>query len=118
MSYGAGDIVLLEFPQASGQLLKLRPALVLATLPGPYQTLLLCGISTQLQMLVHEWDEVLASTQAWFPATGLRRDSVLRLSFLSTVADSAIAGRIGSVPGELLTRQRARLGALLSASPR
>ena len=42
-----GDIVLVRMPQAGGAPAKLRPALVLATLPGPYQDALVCGISSR-----------------------------------------------------------------------
>lgn len=41
-----GDVVLIPLPQFAGGTAKLRPALVLSLLPGPYQNVLLCGIST------------------------------------------------------------------------
>ena len=47
----AGEIVLIRLPQFGGGAQKLRPALLLATLPGPYQTHLVCGISAQLSQL-------------------------------------------------------------------
>jgi hypothetical protein len=47
----AGEIVLIRLAQFGGGAQKLRPALLLATLPGPYQTHLVCGISTQLSQL-------------------------------------------------------------------
>ena len=46
-----GDVVLIRLPQSTGGPSKLRPALVLAIMPGPYQNVLICGISTQLQNL-------------------------------------------------------------------
>ncbi|MCI0378033.1 MAG: hypothetical protein L0215_10525 [Gemmataceae bacterium] len=53
-----GDIVLISLPQPGGGS-KLRPALVLAALPGPYQNVLLCGVSTQLHLIVPNWDEMI-----------------------------------------------------------
>jgi mRNA-degrading endonuclease toxin of MazEF toxin-antitoxin module len=47
----AGDVVLVKLPQFGGGPLKLRPALVLALLPAPFQNVLICGISTRLQDL-------------------------------------------------------------------
>ena len=44
-----GDVVLIALPQVGSAASKLRPALLLVGLPGPYQNLLLCGVSTQLQ---------------------------------------------------------------------
>ncbi len=52
-----GDVVLIRLPQAAGGPPKLRPALVLALLPGPFQSLLICGISTRLRDLEPDWDE-------------------------------------------------------------
>ena len=43
------NVVLIRLPQASGGPPKLRPALVLAELPGPFQSRLMCGISTRLR---------------------------------------------------------------------
>jgi hypothetical protein len=43
-----GDIVLVLLPGVVPGTFKLRPALFLAPLPGPYQTILVCGI-------VREW---------------------------------------------------------------
>ncbi len=52
-----GDVVLIRLPQTSGGPPKLRPALVLGLLPGPFQNVLICGISTQLEELEPRWDE-------------------------------------------------------------
>jgi hypothetical protein len=43
-----GDIVLVLLPGVVPGTFKLRPALFLAPLPGPYQTILVCGISTRM----------------------------------------------------------------------
>ncbi|MBI3465661.1 MAG: type II toxin-antitoxin system PemK/MazF family toxin [Planctomycetes bacterium] len=53
-----GEIVLIRLPQTGGAASKLRPALVLSNLLGPYQNVLLCGISTQLHQLQPGWDEL------------------------------------------------------------
>ena len=53
-----GDTVLVPIPETSGRA-KLRPAVVLAVLPGLYQSLLICGISTQMHALEPNWDELL-----------------------------------------------------------
>ena len=59
MSFSSGDVVLIPLSQFADGPRKLRPALILASLPGPYQTNLVCGISTQLQQQVPDWDEVI-----------------------------------------------------------
>lgn len=90
----AGDIVLIRLPQLSG-LPKLRPALVLTLLPGPYQGLLLCGISTQMQRLVAGWDEPVGPGDPDFAASGLRQPSIVRLSYLYAADPTEIVGTIG-----------------------
>jgi mRNA interferase MazF len=77
-----GDVILIPLAELGGANVKLRPALVLADLPGPYQGLLICGISTQMQFLQTNWDELVQSGDSDFAASGLRRPSVIRLSYL------------------------------------
>jgi mRNA interferase MazF len=89
--------------------LKLRPALLLADLPGPYQNLLLCGVSTQLQQLQANWDELMQVGDADFSSNGLHRASAIRLSYLYAADPGEIAGVIGSIDYARLQRLRQRL---------
>ena len=110
-----GDIVLLSIPQLGGGKPKLRPALVLAQLPGPYQSLLVCGISSQLEAAEDGWDEVIEAGQDVFAATGLRKSSVVRLSYLYAADSNELEGRIGSIPSDLLAKLKARLAGLFQS---
>jgi mRNA interferase MazF len=107
------DVVLIRLPQAAGGPLKLRPALVLASLPGPFQSVLLCGISTQLQDLEPQWDELVEPTDADFQGSGLHRRSAIRLSYLYAATGSEIAGAIGRIERARLQRLVQRLAARL-----
>lgn len=102
----AGDVVLIRLPQFAGGVPKLRPALVLSHLPGPYQNILICGISTQLHQRQVNWDELLQPTDTDFAASGLHRTSVIRLSYLYSADQTEIAGVIGQI-------DPARLGQIL-----
>ena len=104
-----GDVILIPLTQLGGATAKLRPALLLADLPGPYQNLLLCGISTQLQYLQANWDELVQSGDADFPSSGLHRPSVIRLSYLYAADPAEIAGVIGDVDPSRLHRLRQRM---------
>jgi mRNA interferase MazF len=104
-----GDVVLVALTQFGGAAPKLRPALLLAELPGPYQNVLLSGISTQLQHLVAQWDELVQSGDADFAVSGLHRDSIIRLSYLHAADPSEIAGVIGSIEPARLQRLLERL---------
>ena len=104
-----GDVVLIPLPQIGGGPPKLRPALLLATLQGPYQNLLLCGISTQLANLQPNWDELIQPGAPDFASSRLRQTSAIRLSYLYAADPSEIAGTIGSVDPARLQRLRQRL---------
>jgi mRNA interferase MazF len=103
-----GDVILLNLAQAGGGT-KLRPALILSSLPGPYQNFLLCGISTQLHQLEPNWDERIHPVHPDFVQSGLRQESAARLSYLIAVAASEIIGTIGQVDSSRLDRLRTRL---------
>jgi mRNA interferase MazF len=95
---------------------KLRPALVPARLPGSYQDVLLCGISTRKTDLVPDWDEVMDEDGPDFRASGLHKASTIRPSFLGSAESSAVAGAIGRVDGGRLKRILARLARHISAA--
>jgi mRNA interferase MazF len=104
----AGDIVLISMGQFAGGTPKLRPALVLAILPGPYQSHLVCGISSQLHHRQPNWDELIQPGESDFSQSGLHRASIIRLSYLHAAGSTEIAGVTGRINaarlGRLLTR--------------
>jgi mRNA interferase MazF len=104
-----GDIVLVPLPQVGGGTPKLRPALFLVDLPGPYQTMLLCGISTQLHTLIPNWDELIHPGDGDFPTSGLHKASVIRLSYLAGAEPGEVTGLIGGIAAARLVRLRSRL---------
>lgn len=104
-----GDIVLIPLPQVGGGPSKLRPALVLVLLPGPYQNVLLCGISTQLHLVLSNWDEMIQASDGDFTGSGLHQASVIRLSYLYAADVTEITGVIGSIDPARLARLRTRL---------
>ena len=55
-----GDIVLIRFPQADLKIGKLRPALVVATAPGPYPDFLLAMISSRTDQAIPNFDEIIS----------------------------------------------------------
>ena len=104
-----GDVVLIPLPQIGGGASKLRPALLLALLPGPYQNVLLCGISTQLHLIQANWDESIQPSDGDFAGSGLHQASVIRLSYLYAADASEITGVIGRIDPTRLARLRTRL---------
>lgn len=111
-----GEIVLLRLPQPDLSPGKLRPVLVLAELPGPFEDCLVCGISSQLRQEMLDWDERLTPADADFATSGLKVPSVIRLNWLASVNPRTSVGILGSVAPDRLTRLRQRLAAYLSSS--
>lgn len=103
MTSAVGDVVLVRMP-------KLRPALVLGLLPGPFQSLLVCGISTdRVHEFTADWDEALGPGDPEFEQTGLHRASIARLSFVFSVTEDQVAGVVGSLPPEKVRAMQVRL---------
>jgi len=94
-----GDVVLIPLP----------PALVLALLPGSFQNVLICGISTQLRDLQPDWDEQIGPGDPDYLVSGLHRASAVRLSYLYSAERGEITGPIGRIDSQRLIRLRHRL---------
>jgi mRNA interferase MazF len=93
-----GNIILTAILQADGQR-KNRPALVLREMPK-YGDLLICGISTQIQQYLPNFDEIIKPEDVDFKDSGLVRESVIRLTFLAVIPKSEVIGSIGSISPE------------------
>lgn len=102
-----GDVVLTLLPQADGQL-KNRPAILLRRMP-PFGDFLVCGVSSQLQHAVADFDEIIAPGHADYPNSGLKTASLIRLGFLAALPESSFVGRIGAIAPERHRRLLARL---------
>jgi hypothetical protein len=92
-----GDVVLISIPQFAGGPGKLRPALLLSILPGAFQSMLICGISSRVDQLVNEWDERIRPADVDFAGSGLHRESSIRLSYLYSADAAEVRGTIGSI---------------------
>lgn len=109
-----GQVVLFRFPQTDRGTGKLRPALVLRKLPGRYDDWLICMISSQLPQAISDFDAIVAFTDCDFSASGLKTDSVVRVSRLAVVDKSTLCGAVGELSSERLSRIRNRLATWLS----
>jgi mRNA interferase MazF len=79
----------------------------------PFGDWLICGVSTQLQQRVPNFDEVIAPADPDFSETGLKATSIIRLGFLTTVSARSILGVIGAIAPERHQRLLERLARLL-----
>ena len=111
-----GDVILVPLPQADGRR-KLRPAIVLRVMP-PFGDYLVCGISSQLHQQVRGLDELILRKDADFADSGLRDDSLIRLSLLSVYAEHQIPGTIGEIHPERHRRLLIQLSDFLVSTNR
>ena len=93
-----GDIVLVSMPKRNGKTKK-RPALILQRM-RPFDDFLVCGISSQLQLEVKGFDLILESSDEDFKATGLKKDSIVRLGYITTVSKTIVPGKIGKISSQ------------------
>lgn len=102
----AGQIVLFRFPLTGRAEAKLRPALVLCHVPGRYDDWLICMVSTQLHQRLPGLDELMAGNDGDFLQSGLKHDSLIRVTLLAVVDASLFLGVLGEVAPTRLDRIR------------
>ena len=111
-----GQIALLEFPQTDLAQGKRRPVLLLAPPPGPHDDWWVCMFSTQLDQALPNFDEVVRPSDSDFATSGLRRESVIRVTRVAVAASQQLIGAIGAISPERLTRIRRTLADWLNAA--
>ena len=111
----AGQIVLFRFPQTDLRPGKLRPALIIEKLPGPFDDWLICMISSQTHHRIEGFDKVVTSTDTDFTQSGLKSASLVRVGRLAVVDVHMLLGSIGEVDSSRLARVRANLANWLNA---
>lgn len=112
----AGQIGVFSFPQANLMQGKLRPALLLGRLPGPYDDWLLCMISTQIRHYIPGFDEIIQGADSDFVASGLKTVSVIRVGRLAVIDGGMLLGAIGEISVERLQRIKTHLADWLRQS--
>ena len=110
-----GQIALFRFPQADLSSGKLRPALLLSGVPGPYDDWLICMISSQLRQHIEDFDEIIAEDDHDFESSGLKTPSVIRIGRLAVVEGQVLVGATGEISHRRLSRIRQRLAAWLGS---
>ncbi len=98
-----GDVVLIEFPHSDMAESTVRPALVISgdehNASDPDVVCVM--ISSQVDK-AREGDIVLTSKDAEFKPSGLRLDSVFRVSRIQALEKSIVQGRLGRVSDDFL----------------
>jgi len=88
---------------------KLRPALLLGKLPGPFDDWLICMISSQTRQFIEGFDEIIQTSDRDFGNSSLKSVSVIRVGRLVVVSGEVLLGAIGEIDFERLRRIKERL---------
>ncbi|MDQ3633117.1 MAG: type II toxin-antitoxin system PemK/MazF family toxin [Acidobacteriota bacterium] len=116
MAIKSGQIVLFKFPQTNLVLGRNRPALLLVSLPTAYNDWLVCMISSKTHQAVTGIDELISTTDTDFSQSGLKSESVIRLTRLAVVSDSILLGNIDEVSSIRLKRLKKNLADWIETS--
>ena len=87
----------------------MRPALVLRKLPGNYNDWLICMISSQLSHQIDGFDDLIEKEDKDFKKSGLKMDSLFRISRIAVVEQTIFQGVIGKISIERLSKIKASL---------
>jgi mRNA interferase MazF len=104
-----GQVVAFRFPQTDLEEGKLRPALLVAKLPGAYDDWLTCMISSQIHHYVEGFDELVQENDEDYGQSGLKTTSVIRVGRLAVVSGEILLGAVGQVSAERLRRIKQHL---------
>lgn len=109
-----GDVIIFDTTEIKRQgaglqiEIKSRPGICLRELPGNYQRFLVCGISSQVDLCIENFDEIVHRRDD--NLRNLQSDpSVIRLGFLEWVPISDIARSIGFISKQRHRRLLERL---------
>ena len=93
----SGQVVVFRFPQTDQSGGKLRSALLVSRVPGPFDDWLVCMITSQLRHEVVGLDEVVRTDNDDFGTSSLKSESLIRIGRVAVVDGSILLGAIGEV---------------------
>jgi len=93
----ANRIILFKLPQTDLTVGKLRPALLIKLLSNGYDDCLVCMISTKTGQEIPNLDDIISPNHSDFVQTGLKSESVIRVSCLAVVSEKILLGNTGEI---------------------
>jgi len=104
-----GDIILITFPFSDLTSTKVRPVLVLSPEDPKQQDFIVALITSNIIRSILISDHLLLTSDSDFAGTGLKTDSVIRMSKLHNLRKSLAKKRLGKVSGELMKKLEKKL---------
>ena len=111
-----GHIALCRFPQSDLGVGKRRPVLLLLPLPSRYDDWLICMLSSKTEQTILGIDELISTNDSDFESSGLKTDTVIRITRLAAVSDSIFTGTIGEIDTQRLLRLKTNLARWIEKS--
>ena len=96
MRLGRGDVVLVPFPFTDLTSTKVRPAVIISATPQG-EDIIIAFISSVVSKPVGDTELLITSDHPGFSATGLKKDSVFKMSKLLTIHNTLILRRLGHI---------------------
>ena len=98
-----GDIILTPFPFTDLSGNKVRPTLILGT-QKQGDDVTVCFISSVLPKKTYKYDVVIDPKEKSFQKTGLKSESVIRVTKIATLDKIVILGKIGELDSDNLRK--------------
>ena len=112
------DVIIVQVGSSQEQNVKARPAICLRKMPPNYQEFLVCGLSSDMNLHVEDFDEIVTPKNDTNEKLGnLQCESVIRLGFLDRVRTEIVRGSIGSISVERHRRLLKKLSDYLVKRP-
>lgn len=108
-----GKIVLAPFPFTDLSSNKVRPVLCLSEHIGIHNQIIVAFISSKVEKDTVDTDIVLDPDSDWFPLTGLKVKSVLKMHKLVTTERAFVRQKLGEIPESILKEVDEKLKLLL-----
>ncbi|MBS1517639.1 MAG: type II toxin-antitoxin system PemK/MazF family toxin [Bacteroidetes bacterium] len=109
-----GTIVLTPFPFTDLSSKKVRPAVIVSSDKRNDTDLIIAFISSVFDLNnFHETSIILDSNDSYFPETGLKMTSIIRVDKLATVEKKIILGELGSLDNKLISLLNSKLKIVL-----
>ena len=104
-----GDIVLIPFPFAELDNIKIRPSAVLAATKDKYKDLIICAISSVVPVHLNECDIFIEADAR----NNLRTDSIIKVDRITTISQSKIITVLGKLYKEKILELKTKFISLV-----
>lgn len=104
----AGEIILVRMNYSDLSKSKLRPVLIVSKAPNNYNDWLICAISSKTNKL-SEKDISIGIDDIDFKSSGLKQNSVIKVSKIAIITEDLALGRLGTISDDRLLKVKSSI---------